>query len=217
MFLISQYICIPVGDLSTNCYLIYDENRQGVVVDPGGDFELIMSTINKNKLHIKHVLLTHVHFDHILATQEVMDATGADLLVPSGDEPALRDPRLNLIGYTQNRAEINLKADRLLEDGDEITAGSLVFNVLNTPGHTPGSSCFILGDLLISGDTLFAGSIGRTDFPGGDSKIMRRSLEHLTQLEGVNTVLPGHGPSTTMQDERRDNPYMNTTGYDFNY
>ncbi|MDD2362590.1 MAG: MBL fold metallo-hydrolase [Oscillospiraceae bacterium] len=212
-----QYLCIPVGELSTNCYLIYDEHRQGVAVDPGGDFELIIDTINKNKLHIIHVLLTHVHFDHILAVQEVMDATGADLLVPKEDEPALRDPQLSLFSFAQNRAMIYLKADRLLDDGDEITAGSLAFRVLHTPGHTPGSCCFICGDLLISGDTLFAGSMGRTDFPGGNNRIMRRSLDRLTRLEGVNTVLPGHGPSTTMQVERESNPYLNISGYDFNY
>lgn len=210
------FICIPTGALETNCYLVYDGNKKGVVVDPGGDAPIIIDKIKEYNLHIIHVILTHVHFDHIMAANEVLSATGADLLVPGEDEPALSDSNLNLMHFSGNEAP-TLKANRLLFDGDVIKAGELIFNVLHTPGHTKGSCCYISEDLLISGDTLFAGGIGRTDFPGGDSAAIFRSLKRLSQMEGDYTVLPGHGPSTTLSAEQSGNPYMNTSDYDFNY
>ena len=209
-----RYICIPAGELETNCYLVFDGDGRGAAVDPGGDAPLILDAIKKYQLKISHVLLTHVHFDHILAAGEVLKATGADLLVPRDDERALSNPALSLLNFTRNSKGPDLKADRLLDDGDEINAGKLVLKVLHTPGHTPGSSCYLCGGLLFSGDTLFECSAGRTDFPGGDSRALLRSLKRLSELEGDYTVLPGHGPSTTLQNERRGNPYMNAFGYD---
>jgi glyoxylase-like metal-dependent hydrolase (beta-lactamase superfamily II) len=210
-----EYLCLPVGELETNCYIVYDDNRIGVVIDPGGDSERIISTISKYNLNILHVMLTHVHFDHMLAAKDVLTQTGADLFVPKHDEPALNDPQRSLIYFTGSRSALDVKAARLLADGDIVKAGDLEFKVLNTPGHTPGSSCFLCGDLLISGDTLFAGGIGRTDFPGGSGTAIRNSLQRLSELEGDYTVLPGHGPATTLYAEKCGNPYMNSSGYDF--
>ena len=209
-----RYLCIPVGDIQTNCYLVFDEGGKGVVVDPGGDAACILDRISEHDLKVEHVLLTHVHFDHILAAEQVLKATGTDLLVPRDDEAALHHPDLSLLSMV--RQSVRLKADRLIDDGDCITAGTLTFRTLHTPGHTPGSSCYLCGDLLISGDTLFAGSAGRTDFPGGDFSALRRSLERLSKLEGDYTVLPGHGPSTTLAEEKEQNPYMKSTD-EFDY
>ena len=208
-------ICLQVGLLPTNCYLLYDENKQGVIVDPGGDEALIMSTIKKQGLTIEHILLTHVHFDHILAVPAVQKATGADLLVPRADEPALNDGERSLLTMIRQRSFSALKADRLLDDGDTITAGNLTLKVLHTPGHTPGSSCYLCENMMLSGDTLFAGEVGRTDFPGGDENAIRRSIRRLAQLEGDYTVLPGHEEQTTLSAERRGNPYMSEHGFNY--
>lgn len=211
-----QYLCIPVGYLETNCYIIFDNNKQGVVIDPGGSSERIISVIQQHDLKISYILLTHVHFDHFLAASDLIKNTGAKLLVPKCDESSISDPKRSLIGFAPNGSDIILKADGVFDDGNEIIAGELKIKVLSTPGHTPGSSCFICGDLLLSGDTLFAGSIGRTDFPGGDFSEIQRSLEKLSKLEGDYTVLPGHGPKTTLNSERNGNPYMNkSNGFDY--
>ena len=210
-----QYICVPVGALETNCYIVFDDKNQGFVVDPGGSPDRIISAIIQHDLNITHVLLTHAHFDHFLAAKEIIDYTGAKLYVPKGDLDFLSDPSKSLIRFAHSSEDVSLKADEVLEDGDEIKVGELDVKVLSTPGHTPGSSCFVCGSLLLSGDTLFAGSIGRTDFPGGDYSEIQRSLEKISDLEGDYTVLPGHGPQTTLDDERKGNPYMKSNGFDY--
>lgn len=210
-----QYICVQVGLLDTNCYILFDDNRQGVVVDPGGNSGRILNIIKQHGLNILYVLLTHVHFDHFLAAGDVIRSTGAKLLVPKDDETALTDPGRSLISLAAGGRGTVLKSDRVLCDGDEITAGELKIKALSTPGHTPGSSCYICGDLLLSGDTLFSGSIGRTDFPGGSFEDIRQSLEKLKRLKGDYTVLPGHGPSTTLSAEKTGNPYMSADGFDY--
>lgn len=188
--------------------MIYDDQGVGVVVDPGNDAPRILAAIQKQSLTIRHILLTHTHFDHILAAAEVQAATGATLLVPQEDEPALHDPKRSLLRFMGGDMTLSLHADRLLAEGDTVKAGGLTIEVLHTPGHTPGGSCYVCGDLLVTGDTLFAGDIGRTDFPGGDSAALRRSLHRLSRMEGDYTVLPGHGPQTTLSAEKQYNPYM---------
>jgi hydroxyacylglutathione hydrolase len=215
--IMANYICMPVGRMGVNCYIVYDDDRQAVVVDPGSDSERIINAIKKYNFKVIYVMLTHVHFDHILAAGDVIAGTGAKFLVPKDDEAALYDPDRSLMYFAGQNTELNIKPDRLLSDEDTVKAGKLEIRVVHTPGHTPGSSCYICGNLLISGDTLFAGSIGRTDFPGGDSAAIMCSLNRLSELEGDYTVLPGHGPSTTLAEEKRGNPYMNSSGYGFDY
>lgn len=201
---------LPVGGLQTNCYILYgdDAAHNGVVVDPGAEPDRILRAIAAENVTVRYILLTHVHFDHILAVKEILQATGAPLLVHRGDQAALTDPQLSLVGAVLPGQRYDLTADRLLTDGDTVTAGALTFTVLHTPGHTPGSVCYVCGDVLVAGDTLFGGSAGRTDLPGGDPNALFRSLRRLAELEGDYTVLPGHGEETTLERERRCNPFM---------
>ena len=197
-----------LGELDTNCYIIWDDNRVAMVVDPADEAEKILAVIEAERLSVSAVVLTHVHFDHLLAAEEVCAATGAPLYVGRGDEDALTDSVRNLSGVFQMCAPVSLKADRLLCDGDELTVGDLSFTVLETPGHTPGCICLIGEGVLFAGDTLFYDSIGRVDFPGSDVPSMLASLRRLATLPAELMVYSGHGPATTIGREVEQNPYM---------
>lgn len=198
---------LAVGKLDTNCYIVFDNQNKGVIIDPGDEAHRILDAVEERQLEIEYIMLTHVHFDHMLAVDKVQKRTGAGLLVPRGDADALTNSSKSLM-FMSGGVKVSLKADRLLDDSDTVTVGKLCFHVISTPGHTPGSSCYLCGDLLITGDTLFAGGFGRTDFAGGDNHAMRRSLVRLSELKGDYTVLPGHGETTTLENERHNNPYM---------
>ena len=197
-----------LGELDTNCYIVWDDNRVSMVVDPADEAEKILAVIDAEQLSVSAVVLTHVHFDHLLAAEEVCAATGAPLCVGRGDEDALTDSVRNLSGVFQMCAPVSLKADRLLCDGDVLTVGDLSFTVLETPGHTPGCICLMENGVLFAGDTLFYDSIGRVDFPGSDVPSMLASLRRLATLPAELTVYSGHGPATTIGREVKQNPYM---------
>ena len=197
--------CLPLGALQANCYLLSDEEGATAVIDPGDEAGTILETVRAGELAVEAILLTHAHFDHILAADELRRETGAPVYVYETDAPALADPRRSLTVLAKGGAG-PLRADHLLKDGEELRVGRLAVSVLHTPGHTPGSCCFLCGDALFSGDTLFAGSIGRTDFPGGDDQAMAASLRMLAALEPGIRVFPGHGESTTLSKERMENP-----------
>lgn len=200
---------LSVGILATNCYIVYDpESRDAYVVDPGDDASRILRTVVALNLHVLGVVLSHVHYDHILAADEVCRETGAPLLVGAGDKDALSDRNRNLIDLFDSHCVLTLSADRLLREGDTLPLGDESLTVLETPGHTPGCICLDSGSILISGDTLFAQGAGRTDFPGGHHAALCRSLRRLADLTGDRTVYPGHGESTTLAVERLINPYM---------
>lgn len=199
---------LPVGELQANCYIVFDEEHRAAVIDPGAQADSILSAVREHGLLVEAILLTHVHYDHMMAAAEVAAATGAPVMAPADDAAALSSPLRNLAALFAPGLSVKLTADRLLGDGEEIAVGTLAFRVLHTPGHTPGSSSFLCGDALFTGDTLFQGGIGRTDFPGGDSAVLRQSLAALAALPGDYTVLPGHGPDSTLDAERRTNPYM---------
>lgn len=209
-----QIIRLPVGELQANCYILYDDEKNTVVIDPGAEAETILAAVSSRGLAVRHILLTHVHFDHVQAAREVAAATGGDILAPEGDWAALSDPRLNLSGLFPGEGPLTLQADGKLREGDVVEAGTLRLTVLHTPGHTPGSSCFLCENVLFSGDTLFRFSMGRTDFPGGSFQDMKESLDRLAALPGDYTVLPGHDAATTIAEERADNPYINDHFYD---
>ena len=199
--------CLPLGALQANCYLLSDEEGATAVIDPGDEAGTILDTGRVGELAVEAILLTHAHFDHLLAADELRRETGAPVYVYETDAPALADPRRSLTVLAKGGAG-PLRADHLLKDGEELRVGRLAVSVLHTPGHTPGSCCFLCGDALFSGDTLFAGSIGRTDFPGGDDQAMAASLRMLAALEPGIRVFPGHGESTTLSKERMENPYL---------
>ena len=209
-----QIIRLPVGMLQANCYLVAEAGGDAVVIDPGAEAERIIEAVRSRDLKVKHILLTHVHFDHMQAAADVAAATGADILAPEGDWPALTDPQLSLCHMMPGGGSQTLSAAGKLRDGEVVEAGKLRLTVLRTPGHTPGSCCFLCGDVLFTGDTLFRGSVGRTDFPGGSYDALKRSLDRLAALPGDYPLLPGHDDATTLAEERAGNPYMNDSFFD---
>lgn len=201
--------CIPVGSIEANCYIIgCPETRLAVVVDSGDEGRRILSHVQKHGLRVLYIINTHGHLDHIGANGAVKEATGAQILIHSGDAPMLTDPALNFSKF-MGHPIAGPPADRLVQDGDVLQVGTLRLNVIHTPGHTPGGICLLIGDHLITGDTLFAGSIGRTDFPGGSHETLIESIkEKLLILPDETRVYPGHGPESTIGEEREGNPFL---------
>lgn len=198
---------LMLGELDTNCWLVGDD-EQGplVVIDPAGDADRLLAAVGERV--VAAVVLTHGHFDHLGAATAVLEATGAPLLVHSWDAAAVTSSAANG-GMVFGSGAVSPPADRVLEDGDVVQAGVLRLEVMHTPGHTPGSICLYAdvagGPHLFSGDTLFAGSVGRTDFPGGDARALRESIGRLALLPPSTFVHPGHGPDTVISREARVN------------
>ncbi|MBR7179922.1 MAG: MBL fold metallo-hydrolase [Oscillospiraceae bacterium] len=196
---------LPLGDYQTNCYLVWaDGSSCCAVIDPGYEASRVLSAVKKLGLTIDAVLLTHGHFDHVGAVEEIVEQTGCRLWMSRSDWSKPNSPMNN---YLYPLANCDFCEVRFCEDQEEISAGGLTFTVLETPGHTAGSVCFLCDDAMFSGDTLFAGSCGRTDL-GGDWDTIIRSLNRLKELEGDFRVFPGHGLATTLERERSYNPYM---------
>ena len=192
-------ITLVLGPLETNCYLVSDE-RSGLcaVIDPATRSAKILETVQAQGWRVGCILLTHAHFDHTGALKSLHAALpDVPVYVHAQDTDNNTNMSNGNLVYTDTYA-----------DGDVALCGELAFRVLHTPGHTPGSVCLQCENALFTGDTLFAGSYGRTDFIGGDEAAMRRSLARLGHLEGDYTVLPGHGESSTLDYERRTNPYL---------
>ena len=185
-----------VGAYQTNCYLVWDEQRDDcVVIDPGYMPEKILEKVHKLGKTVSAILLTHGHFDHVGGVKEIAAETDCKVFL-CPEERTL--PKMMTDGELYSTDAY----------GDSVTVAGLTFSVLHTPGHTPGSVCLLCGDVLFAGDTLFAGSCGRTDFPGSDPQKMVSSLKTLASLPGDYQVLPGHGEDTTLSYEREHNPYM---------
>jgi hydroxyacylglutathione hydrolase len=196
---------LVVGPLENNCFIIADENtKEGLVVDPGDEPDRILDLINKNSFNIKYIVCTHAHFDHVGAVPDLKKETGAKIVIHRDD--------LELYKSTKDQAAIwgyeldpLPEPDMFVSEGDKIEVGDLKFEILHTPGHSPGGICLYGEGILITGDTLFAGSVGRTDFYGGDMEKLKRSFRRLLSLSDKIKVLPGHGPETTIGQERTDN------------
>ena len=196
---------LPLGDYQTNCYLVWaDGSSSCAVIDPGYEAQRVLSTVKKLGLTVDAVLLTHGHFDHVGAVEEIVEQSGCSLWMSRSDWSKTNSPMNN---YLYPLANCDFCEVRFCGDQEEISAGGLTFTVLETPGHTAGSVCFLCEDAMFSGDTLFAGSCGRTDL-GGDWDTIIRSLNRLKELEGDYRVFPGHGLATTLERERSYNPYM---------
>jgi hydroxyacylglutathione hydrolase len=200
---------MEVGQLGTNCYIIYSEQTlQAAVIDPGGSAEAIIAEINKASLKVEYIINTHGHADHITANDAVQQATGAKVLIHHDDAGMLTNAQRNLSAFIGGGL-VCRQADRLLSHNDVINVGDIELKVLHTPGHTPGGICLLTGKVLFAGDTLFAESIGRTDFPGGSyAQLINSIKENLLSLDDAVKVLPGHGPETTIGWERKHNSFI---------
>ncbi len=198
-----------VGPMGTNSYIVCDEiSKDAFITDPGDEGEKLLNTIASKGLNIKYVILTHGHFDHIMALNDILNKTDAKLLVHKLDAPMLDDPALSLLSRFSSKILDFPKPDGLLEDGDALSLGSSTFHIIHTPGHTQGSICIKVGDDLISGDTLFRENIGRYDLPGGDFQTLMKSLKKIVSLEIKGKIYPGHGMSTTLDHELNYNTYL---------
>jgi glyoxylase-like metal-dependent hydrolase (beta-lactamase superfamily II) len=200
---------IAVGPLEVNCYLIASgPGKEAVVIDPGDEGEKILARVEAHRLTLKGILNTHGHFDHIGANGMLKKKTGAEIMVHEKDAPLLlvADEQARLFGLA---SEPSPPADRLLADGDRIEAVDLSIQVLASPGHSEGGVCFLVDRALFCGDTLFAGSVGRTDLVGGSFRSLMQSIQEKILSMGDHIVLyPGHGPSSSIGKEKRTNPFI---------
>ena len=210
---------LRVGALQCNCSILGDEtSREAIVVDPGDDIPKILALLAKHRLTVRQILITHAHIDHIAGAARLKKLTGAPVLYNQRDVPLVKmmDVQAGWLGMATPEVHA---PDDTLDDGRVIAIGAspeqgrsgLTGNILHTPGHTQGSVClYVPGErLLLAGDTLFAGSVGRTDLPGGDGPMLVRSIrEKLLPLPDETVVLPGHGPKTTIGEERETNPFL---------
>lgn len=200
--------CFSLGPLLVNTYVLR-AGDQLALVDPGFADDELEARVDSLGGRVAYILLTHGHGDHIAAVEKYRARWGALLLAGDAELPMLADARKNLTAmFGSNPVEIR-DVDRALKDGDQVTLGNFELAVITTPGHTTGSICFHCASekILFTGDLLFAGSVGRSDFPGGDPHILADSLKRLTHLPDETRVLPGHGPATTIGREKRVNPF----------
>ncbi|OLN32274.1 MBL fold metallo-hydrolase [Desulfosporosinus metallidurans] len=199
-----------MGSMGANCYLYACmESKKAVIIDPGADGKRIYRWVLEKGLKVDYILLTHGHVDHIGAVDELRELLGeVSVGIHAGDAGMLTDGKQNLSSYFGPGLVLK-KADFLLQDGQELAIGKEVLKVISTPGHSPGGVCFLCSEGLFSGDTLFAGSIGRTDFPGGSmEQLLDGVKKKLLILPEETRVFPGHGEETSIGEEKRDNPFL---------
>lgn len=209
-----EIVSLSVGMMPTNCYLVASEQKNAAVIDPGAQPEKIRAVLRERGWTLRTVLLTHGHFDHVGAVKALQEP-GVSVGVPCGDEVFLADPERVYAGLglpvTEN---LYIRPDFTFAGGQTLRLDELSFEVLATPGHTPGSVCLLCGGAVFSGDTLFREGCGRTDLYGGSWKELCASLKALAALPGDRQVLPGHGAETSLNYERKYNQFMGA-GYDF--
>jgi glyoxylase-like metal-dependent hydrolase (beta-lactamase superfamily II) len=199
---------LMLGELSANCYIVDCGEGNCVAVDIGNDPQKLLHTLENKEQQLRAILLTHGHYDHVGGVEAVRKATGAQVYIHTEDAPMLKSEKLNLANQIARVPYTPVTEYHTLSDNETLTVGERTFRILHTPGHTPGSVCYLTGELLFSGDTLFRGSVGRTDFEGGSMQQMLASIKRLAELENDYEVYPGHFEKTTLAMERRSNPYL---------
>lgn len=202
-------IKIPESGVSANCYIVYNENKKGVIIDPGSKRSQITEIIDSEEIEVKKILLTHGHADHIYSLESIKKEYNVPVLVHQGDYEMIKDGNMNFSNQMFGRP-IEVEADKKIT-GEEVLEidGNFKVKVLHTPGHTPGGVCYLIGEALFTGDTIFANSIGRTDFPGGNyDEILESIEEKILTLPEDTILLPGHGPKTTVKLEIENNPFI---------
>lgn len=199
---------LQVGPIGTNCYIVYDEaTKEGIAIDTGDSAKSILNAIEKENIDLKYILLTHGHFDHILATQEVKKQTGAKIVMHSDDKWLLKKEKMKPYrAFIKEYEEVTLDIEAT--EGTEIKFGNLTARYTHTPGHTPGSCTIIIENCLFTGDTMFRHECGRCDLEGGDFNLILKSLAKLANMQGDFQVLPGHEGLSTLSEERKYNPYV---------
>lgn len=199
-----------LGELNANCYIAVTAPGQCIAVDIGGSPRLLLEYLKMNKLTLTKIFLTHGHFDHIGGVEEIRQNTGAEVFVHESDAPMLSSSELSLHSAISIMPFKSVTNYEIVRDNCIIHDGECSFRVIHTPGHSRGSVCFVCDEerIIFSGDTLFCCSVGRTDFPGGDPHYMMQSLQILYNLDGDYKIYPGHNDFTTLEYERRNNPYM---------
>jgi glyoxylase-like metal-dependent hydrolase (beta-lactamase superfamily II) len=200
---------LAVGPFQANCYILGDETtRQALVLDPGADFEKIIDTLQSHQLKVDKIVLTHAHGDHIGAVRELMEQTQAELYLHEADLPLLTNPKYNLSEAYGLPIAVKTSTKFLLE-GNEVTCGTVRMTVIHTPGHTPGGICLLGDGFLFTGDTLFNGSVGRTDFPYSSTEILMQSIvAKIMVLDDETKIYPGHGPASRLGWEKKYNPFL---------
>ncbi len=200
---------LEVGPIMANCYILgCEQTKQAAVIDPGDDADRILMELAKSELKVTYLINTHGHFDHVGANKRMKEATGATLAIHPGDEPMLGklSKSAAMFGLA---AENSPGPDMLLNDGDEVSFGEITLKVIHTPGHSEGGICLYIPGCVFAGDTLFYGSIGRTDLPGGDYDLLISSIKtKLFSLPDDTVVYPGHGPATQIGKEKIINPFL---------
>lgn len=197
-----------VGELAVNCYIIETGNQHCAAIDIGGSEEKVLAFLKEHQLKLNTILLTHGHYDHIAGVAAVQAATGAAVYIHEADADMMTDDVKNLAQWISTKPFQPILEYQVLKDGDTLVQDTSTVQVLHTPGHTPGSVCYLIEGHLFTGDTLFRLSRGRTDFPGGSDAQMYASLQRLKQLEGDFPVYPGHNESSTLEFERVYNPNL---------
>lgn len=200
-----------VGPLQTNCYILACQiSKEAAVIDPGGEeVDLIINDLKENNFNLRYIINTHGHIDHIMGNKLLKDSTQASLLIHQLDASSLLEEVNEKFSLFLGRKISSPSPDRTLVDGDEIILGSLKLEVIHTPGHTPGGICLLVRDIVFTGDTLFAGGVGRIDLPGGSySDLLKSIKEKLLVLDDATIIYPGHGPASTIGQERRGNPFL---------
>lgn len=202
---------LPVGALQTNCYIIGTDRGNALVIDPGANAEGIVEFLTREGLTLRFLVYTHGHFDHIGATTRLREITGARTVLPKEDLDIFLDPTLTGSGlFSSYRGYTPVRPDLLYEQGSAVELDEVRLFAMHTPGHTKGSSILIGDGVIFTGDTLFAGSCGRTDLYGGSEEELAASLKRIAALEGDYQLLPGHGPQSTLSAERITNPFLGT-------